>query len=164
MNKPLLGLDIDGVLNAFGDPFELPEHTELYVGGYWVLLNIDEQSKWITELQDHFDIVWATMWTHRANEYIAPILNVGPFPVIDHDDIPDTVDESTLRKIDGFKIATITPYIGDRPFAWIDDDISEIAHQWASERNAPTKLVRPDPMLGMQRKHVDQLIKWAEGL
>lgn len=164
MNKPLLGLDIDGVLNAFSDPFELPSHTEMHVGGYWVLLNIEEHSQWITELKEHFDIVWATMWTHQANEYIAPVLGIGPFPVIDHNQIPDSVDERTLGGIDSFKIATIDPYIGNRPFAWIDDDISHVAEQWASERDAPTKLVKPDPMFGMQREHIDELIEWAEGL
>lgn len=164
MNKPLLGLDVDGVLNAFGDPFELPSHTEMHVGGYWVLLNIEEHPRWITELKDHFDIVWATMWTHKANEYIAPVLGIGPFPVIDHNQILDSVDSRMLDGIDSFKIATIDPYIGNRPFAWIDDDISHAAKEWASERDAPTKLVRPDPMLGMQREHIDQLIEWAEGL
>lgn len=163
MSKPILGLDIDGVLNAFASPYDLPTHTEMYVGGFWVLLNTEDHPKWIAELEEYFDIVWATMWTHNANELIAPIMGIGPFPVIDHNDIPEWVDDSKLRGIDGLKIATIDPFVGDRPFAWIDDDISAVARKWAGERNAPTKLVKPNPTYGLQRDHIDQLIEWAKG-
>ncbi len=164
MNKPLLGLDVDGVLNAFASPYDLPTHTEAYVGGYWVLLNTEDHPKWIAELQEHFEIVWATMWTHNANEFIAPILDIGPFPVIDHNAIPESVDQRQLGSIDSLKIVTIDPFVGDRPFAWIDDDISVAAKTWASARTAPTKLVAPDPIYGIQREHVDELIAWAKGL
>jgi len=164
MTKPLLGLDVDGVLNAFADPYTLPTHTQAYVGGYWVLLNLDDHPKWITELQEHFDIVWATMWTHSANELLAPVLGIGPFPVIDHDRIPETVDDSVFKAIDSLKIVTIDPFVGDRPFAWIDDDINVAAKTWAQGRTAPTKLVAPDPIYGITRNHVDELIAWAKGL
>ena len=164
MNKPLLGLDVDGVLNAFSEPHLLPAYTEYHAGGYWVLMNMDQHPKWIAELEEHFEIVWATMWTHKANEFIAPILGVGPYPVIDHHNLPDNIDERKLHAIDSFKIATIDPYIGDRPFAWLDDDISVTAKTWASARSAPTKLVAPDSLIGFERQHVDELIEWAGSL
>jgi hypothetical protein len=164
MNKPLLGLDVDGVLNAFSEPHLLPDYTEYFAGGYWVLMNLGEHPQWIAELEEHFEIVWATMWTHKANEFIAPILGVGPYPVIDHHNIPDGVEWSDIATIDAMKVVTIDPYIGDRAFAWLDDDISIDAKTWADGRNGPTKLIAPDPLIGFERNHVDELINWAKSL
>lgn len=159
-DKPILGVDVDGVLNAFS-PDITSNYGQANGNGYLLNLNFIDHPEWLAELSEHFDLVWATMWCHDANHVIAPLLGIPPMPVIDHDkgDL-----DGPFQGIDHFKILTIDPYIGDRAFAWIDDDISWIAHEWAAERNGPTKLVAPDPDNGMQREHVDELIAWAKSL
>ena len=62
------------------------------------------------------------------------------------------------------KLRSVIEWIGDRPCAWIDDDLHEDADTWAAGRAVPTLLVHVDPAEGMARRHVDRLLAWARGL
>jgi len=55
-------------------------------------------------------------------------------------------------------------WVGDRPCAWIDDDLHEDAWTWAAGRSVPTLLIEVDMTEGIARRHVDRLLAWAAGL
>jgi hypothetical protein len=58
----------------------------------------------------------------------------------------------------------IDAYAGDRPAAWIDDNIDDSGRLWASERRAPTLLVETVAPVGLTDEHVGELLAWAAGL
>lgn len=56
-----------------------------------------------------------------------------------------------------WKLRDVRLYAGNRPCAWIDDDLGSDAFAWADERAAPTLLLRADPGVGMTEQHERQL-------
>ena len=73
--RPLLLLDVDGVLNPLGvrdwpgfTPHDLGEPGT--AGHMRVLLSLDH-GRWLSALVDYFDLVWATSWERDADLLIA---------------------------------------------------------------------------------------------
>jgi hypothetical protein len=79
MDRPLLYLDIDGVLNPVCPTAAFTAHDIL---DYTVLL-CDDHPAWLRELADMYTLVWATTWEHDANRHIAPLLGLDPLPVVE---------------------------------------------------------------------------------
>ena len=135
--RPLLLVDIDGVLNVYG--------VEACPDGYreYDLFPEDDDptrlatvhGDWLTELGGVFDLVWASAWGIRANELIAPILRIRPLPFVPMPEIPFPARD---------KVPAIDAYVGDMPVAWLDDVVVDEAVAWASERTASTLLVEVD--------------------
>jgi hypothetical protein len=157
--KPLLFVDVDGVLSLYGFEAgsELPGPFH-WVDGVAHCIPPDSGPR-LTRLADSYELVWATGWEEKANEYLPSILGLpfGPLPYLDFDG----------RAVFGtahWKVDTIDRYAGDRPLAWIDDHLDETCETWAAERFAPTLLVRTAPASGMTDAHVDELLAWAGGM
>ncbi|WP_282203719.1 HAD domain-containing protein [Kitasatospora fiedleri] len=72
MGKPLLYLDVDGVLNpVFPSPDDdFDAHTLL---GYSVLLS-PRHGDWLRELADRYELVWATTWENAPTLHLVPDL------------------------------------------------------------------------------------------
>src|SRR5204863_29046 len=111
--RPLLFLDVDGVISLFGfaagDP---PPGTFHWVDG--VMHCIDETAgERIRTLSEHYEIVWATGWEEKANEYLPHLLNlhVTELPVLTFDGRARS--GSSHRKIDA-----IDEYARGRAAAW----------------------------------------------
>jgi HAD domain in Swiss Army Knife RNA repair proteins len=157
--KPLLFVDVDGVISLYG--FEAG--TELPGPFHWVdgvahCIPRDSGPR-LTRLAESYDLVWATGWEEKANEYLPAILELpfGPLPYLNFDG----------RAVFGsahWKLDTIDRYAGDRPLAWIDDHLDEACEAWAAERFAPTRLVKTAPHSGITDEHVDELLGWAGGM
>jgi hypothetical protein len=62
---------------------------------------------------------------------------------------------------EGWKLPSIRRYVGDRPFAWVDDDISLEAHRWAERRSAPTLLLDIGADCGLGEEDVERLLAFA---
>jgi hypothetical protein len=156
VQKPLLLIDVDGVLNPWvrgGDP--IPEgYITHRVGGQIVLL-ADHHGEWLRELADHFDLAWVTTWEAEADALIAPIIDApAGLPYISFHERTD----------DGWtwKLPAVRRFVEDRPVACLDDDPGPDADEWATSRTAPTLLVMPDPELGWTREECDELIAFAK--
>jgi len=63
-----------------------------------------------------------------------------------------------------WKDDAIDEYAGDRPAAWLDDNIDETCTAWAEGRSAPTLLVETSPSEGLTDEHVSRLLAWADEL
>ncbi len=157
--KPLLFLDVDGVLSLFGFPNDSPAPGRFhFVDGIAHCIG-DRCGGRVERLLERFDVVWATGWEEKANEYLPRLL-----------DLPDLqlpVLSFGGRAVFGsahWKVDAVDEYAGDRPAAWIDDNLDETCHRWAEERDAPTLLVDTESADGLQDQHVDELLEWAERL
>jgi hypothetical protein len=156
--KPILALDVDGVISLFGfdGPLdEAPGRFHLISGMAHCIP--DETGQRLARLADAYEIVWATGWEDRANEMLPNILGLP-------DDLPFlTFDGRARFGTAHWKVEAIDEYAGDRPVAWIDDCLDETCHAWAQNRTGPTLLVPTDSDQGLTDAHVEALLAWAGG-
>jgi hypothetical protein len=145
-DRPLLLLDVDGVLLVVRSPGDEDEAIDDEPTLH------PEAGAWMAELADAFDVVWATTWEHMANHVVAPALGMASLPSIKFD-----MDHRRPTA----KLPSVIAWVGDRPCAWIDDDLHDDADTWAAGRRVPTLLVHVDMAEGMNRRHVDRLLAWA---
>jgi hypothetical protein len=148
---------VDGVISLFGFPNdrEAPGRFH-FVDGIAHCIGPDCGGR-LERLIERFDAVWATGWEEKANEYLPMLLGKPALrlPVVGFDG----------RAVFGsahWKIDAIDEYAGDRPAAWIDDNLDESCERWARDREAPTLLVRTEPATGLEEEHVERLLEWAE--
>jgi hypothetical protein len=155
--KPLLFVDIDGVLSLFGFQSDRrPQGMWVNVEGIVHLISASA-SEHLQRLADPFDLVWCSGWEEKANEHLlgALVLPVAlPF-------LTFSAQEGASRH---WKLAAIEAHAGDRPLAWIDDAHDDSCRAWAAERAAPTLLVSTDPADGLTIAHVEALERWAAGV
>lgn len=142
--KPLLFMDVDGVLNCFRDD------GEMFNAGTadWCCVPPGTQDR-LKILVKHFDPVWATAWFGRANVLREP-LNLGPkpWPHIEWNQ---------------FKLTEILKFAKDRPWAWVDDDANfELDELGWTTLMVPGLVVEPDPNFGLNDQHVEQLVQYAK--
>ncbi len=162
MEKPLLLLDVDGVLCPFGCSTP-PEGYSRNPGNPWVWYSA-ENGRRLRELEDRFDIVWATMWEHDANDVIAPLHGLGQYPVIMFSTRPMDWGDAGDLEFNTYKLPSVMEFIGDRPFAWVDDHLWEDAFYWAEQRDKeiPSLLIRPQPYEGITEDTFEQLTEFAK--
>jgi hypothetical protein len=156
LNRPLLFLDVDGVLNPFGDvcPLGYVEQDLFPDEDEPVRIN-PEHGAWIRELLDTFDVTWATGWNDEANRLLGPVLNIPALPVVTMPTPPFPPGE---------KMPRVAAHAGDRPAVWIDDAHPADTVAWCERRAAPTVLIVVDAATGLTRDHVDRAIDWASRL
>jgi hypothetical protein len=159
--KPLLLVDVDGVLSLFSGPGEeapiRPDthfHNEHGMGH---LIALDNCARLAT-LQDSYDLVWATGWEEKANDELLRIVGLPErLPVISFDKGKGKYDHQAH-----WKLGAIEDFIGDRPTAWLDDALDEACFEWATERTFPTLLVKVESRVGLDDEACRQLKDWAE--
>jgi hypothetical protein len=79
-SRPILLLDVDGVLNPFpSTPVGYDEYSFFEEDEEPVRLNL-EHAKWLHQLATKFDIVWASSWGQTANQLIAPVFGLANLP------------------------------------------------------------------------------------
>ncbi|MFE9426855.1 HAD domain-containing protein [Kitasatospora sp. NPDC006697] len=167
--RPLLYLDVDGVLNPV-QPVPVDDFAAHELAGYRVWLSA-RHGEWLAELAEVYEICWATTWQDEANRLIAPLLGLGPLPVVrvvGYRRQPGDPRIRLMELISGAKWAPLLRYAEGRPFAWVDDVIPP--------RLVRNSLLRRDRLLlpvdarfGLQRHHVEQLLarppraRWGRG-
>jgi hypothetical protein len=156
MARPLLLLDVDGVLNPYGAHTCPPGFTDhdLFPGEEPVRINPDH-GPWIIELATTFDVTWATGWNDHANHLLAPLLRIPTLPVL-------AMPPAPFLPAD--KVGPIAALSQRRPAAWIDDLHTPEALAWRDARPAPTLLITTDPAVGLTRESVDRALTWARNL
>jgi hypothetical protein len=157
-SRPLLLIDVDGVISLFGfDPARPPAGRFQLVDGITHFLS-GTAGGCLVELMEAFELAWCTGWDDKANDYLPFALGLpGPLPLVTFDglDRPSSAH---------WKLAGIDAYAGARPLAWVDDAHDERCTEWARTRTAPTLLLATDPAIGLTGEHVAQLLAWARTL
>jgi hypothetical protein len=154
--KPLLFVDIDGVLSLFGFASDSrPPGSWLNVDGVVHLISATG-AKHLHRIAARFELVWCSGWEEKANEHLLTLLSLPrPLPFL------------TFPAQEGarhWKLPAIEAHAGDRPLAWVDDAHDDACRDWAAAREAPTLLVTTDPPAGLGDAHVAALERWAATL
>jgi hypothetical protein len=163
--KPLLLLDVDGVLNPYATRSErVPEgYTTHQLAGDPVRLNPSHGPMLLEFAEKHeMALAWATIWEHEANASIAPILGLPELPVVD---LGWQRTVSGLFQTDHWKFDGVLEFAGDRPLAWLDDDFFMFGSsmEWfLGQRGAdrPTLLRDIDPVVGLLPEDLDAIAEW----
>ena len=156
-DRPILFVDVDGVISLFGFP-----HRGDPPGRFHSIDGIPHcighrAGERLRRLAERFELVWATGWEEKANEYLPFLLELeGP-------ELHSlTFDGRVAGGPAHWKIEAIEEYAANRPAAWIDDNLDDRARRWAEERPAPTLLVPTDSAVGLDDEHVERLLEWAD--
>jgi hypothetical protein len=155
-DRPVLAVDVDGVISLFG--FEGPVGE---LGGRFHLIDgmahciSDTAGPQLLRLGEVYELVWATGWEARANDHLPLILGLeSELPVL-------TFDGRARFGTAHWKLEALDEYAGGRPLAWVDDSLDHSCHEWAARREAPTLLCPTESHLGLTEAHTEALLAWA---
>lgn len=167
--KPMLLIDIDGPLNPYAAltrrrvPEGYTRHRMRPTG--WtsgpalpVLLNPGHGEE-LLALAGRYELIWATTWKDEANEWIGPHLGLPALPYIDWPEMHGSAPDGTY-----WKTRYVVEYAAGRPFAWVDDEITDRDRAWVAEHGAggESLLLHIDPRVGLERADFDTLAAWAD--
>ncbi|HVY77175.1 MAG TPA: hypothetical protein VG898_01570 [Solirubrobacterales bacterium] len=156
MSRPILAVDIDGVISLFGSEQEPDRtHTQFQlVDGVPHLLSLPAGDR-LRRLSEHFELTWASGWEDKANFYLPTILGLPELPHVSFD---------VAARAGGahWKLGPLEEFAGGRPLAWIDDNFDESCFEWAQRREQPTLLVPTETHLGLEEAHVAALEAWVQ--
>jgi len=163
-DRPLLLVDIDGVISLFGGT-ESPSGNP-FAGRAGSFHSIDGMPHFLSstaaahllDLQRHFELAWCSGWEEKANEHLPHLLGLPPgLPFL-------RFERSVGRANAHWKLAAIDEFAGVRTLAWIDDALNRACHEWAAARSAPTLLVQTEPDRGLTEREAELLGAWAREL
>ena len=125
--RPVLAVDVDGVISLFGFDGPLDQ-----VSGRFHLIDgmahciSDRAGPQLLRLGEVYELVWATGWEDRANDLLPLLLGLpGELPVLR---FGGRARFGTAH----WKLEALDDYAGERPLAWIDDSLDESCHAWAA--------------------------------
>ncbi|MGW7406957.1 HAD domain-containing protein [Streptomyces sp. NPDC054833] len=156
----LLFLDVDGPLIPFGatdHPYPLYEAAGVparAVADHPLLSRIDPAlGPRLAALG--CELVWATTWMDDANDVVSPWLGLPPLPVVEW---PDEVEPPPLLH---WKTRPLVAWAADRPFVWLDDEITEADRAWvAAHHHRPALLHRVEHSYGITDTDLTTVTEW----
>jgi len=169
--KPLLLVDVDGCLNAFGYGFKRdidPDDPSTWDGdfedvfeaeGYIIRVPKGTKER-MTRLLELYDGVWATTWRFKAGPQLSPHLGFGAdWPVI------DVKDSNAFQSVQTWKLPSVGAWCNKNTdggkIAWMDDDLHFDAEEWA-DRNG-FFLAHCNPEVGLSEETTVAHEEYARG-
>jgi hypothetical protein len=95
------------------------------------------------------DLVWATTWESEANECLAPLLGLPQLPVVTWLEPSDEPEPAALH----WKTRMLVEWAAGRPFAWLDDEITDADRTWAEAYHPARTFHLPPPRRPPPRPH-----------
>jgi hypothetical protein len=154
-DKPLLAVDIDGVVSLFGfdkGAGQPPGEFHL-IDGMLHCIAMDTGPR-LNRLAKSYELVWASGWEDRANDHLPTILGVSELPYLKFD---GRAQFGTAH----WKLDAIEEYASERPLAWVDDSLDRSCYEWSEGRAAPTLLVPTESDVGLTDGQVEALEAWV---
>lgn len=188
-DKPYLFLDVDGPLNPWAaKPHRRPEGYTTYrmLPPSWRASEerrLTEQGRpvasvkplrvWLNSghgaelLALPFTLVWATTWGQEANEWIGPRIGLPELPVVEWPEgarpAPSPYWQAEPEVY--WKTRTIVEYAAGHPFAWVDDEITELDVEYVDKHHdGKSMLLEVSPRLGLLEPDFMTLATWAESI
>lgn len=169
--QPLLFLDVDGPLIPFGATREqLPDGYPTYESGHTPrepdanpLIPRINPAHGPRLLALPCDLVWATTWMSDANDCIAPWLGLPELPLVSW---PESAGSAGSADEDAryglhWKTRPLLGWAAGRPFAWVDDEITDTDEAWVeAHHSGPALLCRVDPRRGITDEDYATLGSW----
>ena len=125
-DRPLLAVDIDGVISLFGfdqpiepgraNPEDAPGEFHL-IDGMLHCIALETGPR-LNRLAESYELIWASGWEDRANDHLPGILGVPELPYL-------TFDGRARFGTAHWKLEAFEEFSGNRPLAWIDDSLDE---------------------------------------
>ncbi len=189
MTRPLVLLDVDGVLNAvpyFGrsEAWADWQVGEAAAAGSrfritWSPSVVNAVLSW----RESADVQWLTTWGHDANASLRHLVGLPELPVAGTHE--DAADPAGAADAEAGAHAAVTPAAPDpltgrwwkfdvvrrlvqecpdRRIVWIDDDLArqEDIRTWM-RRTAQCLLVAPEPSSGLTSAHLDSVAAFLRG-
>ncbi len=177
--RPTLLVDVDGPLNPYAaKPHRRPEGyaTHRLMTPRWRAAERRRLNEWglphkaVTPLRvwlnpAHgpalaelpFDLVWATTWEEEANTFLAPLLGLPTLPFIRWPDPRPEPEDGVF-----WKTPEIVAWAHGRPFAWVDDQITDADRAWVQAHHDGPALLHPvDPKSGLTADDFTRLTDWV---
>jgi hypothetical protein len=154
-DKPILAVDIDGVISLFGfeEQGQTPPGEFHLIDGMLHCISMPTAGM-LNRLGETFELIWASGWEDRANDHLPNIMGVPELPFL-------TFDGRAVFGTAHWKLEALEEYSGSRPLAWIDDSLDNSCYEWAERRSAPTLLVPTESSRGLEEGHVAALESWV---
>jgi hypothetical protein len=158
VSRPLLAVDVDGVISLFGFDEPPPGSAARFqlVDGMMHCISLGAGRR-LLRLSEHFEMVWATGWEQKANDYLPDILGLPELPYL-------TFGGASRFGSAHWKLGPLDEYGSGRALAWIDDSFDQSCYEWAQNRDEPTLLVPTESALGLEDAQTEALIAWTKGL
>lgn len=172
--KPILFLDVDGVLNGATATYreylldvareELPRNDfvnrpQADVVSFRVRFD-NSLGQLLGELGEYYELVWATTWEELANKYLSPLLGLDQLGTVPLSLEPASDHELFCHRVAQWKWRALVRYADGRAFAFVDDKAWELADEYGSGRGLWPVVVVPDYLLS--RAEVDILVAEAK--
>ena len=160
-DKPLLFVDIDGVLSLWGFASDTrPPGAFHNVDGVIHFLSSDAGMHLpALALARRFDLVWCSGWEEKADERLPHALALPRrLPLLTFARNPGR--SGAHRKLDAIDAHAAA----GRPVARIDDAHDGAGDAWAAARDAPTLLVATSPAAGLDAVAAGELRAWPADL
>ncbi|GAA1548958.1 HAD domain-containing protein [Actinomadura kijaniata] len=161
MQRPLLFLDVDGPLLPFGeDPRRGPRATA--VGSHLARL-VPEVGRRLAALP--CELVWATTWEDAANDELAALIGLPWLPVVSWPEPSDEHEHEDRWFGLHWKTRTLVSWAAGRPFAWVDDEITDADRDWVSAHHRGRALLhRVEASRGLSDEDFAALDRWFRAL
>ncbi|MGK5550066.1 HAD domain-containing protein [Actinomadura kijaniata] len=159
--RPLLFLDVDGPLLPFGeDPQRGPRAA---AADSRLARLVPGVGRRLAELP--CDLVWATTWEDAANDEIAARIGLPRLPVVNWPE-PSGEQEREDRWFGlHWKTRTLVSWAAGRPFAWVDDEITDADRDWvAAHHRGRALLHRVEAFRGLSDEDFAALDQWLRAL
>lgn len=166
-SRPLLFLDVDGVLIPFGGPRQHPVYPPApppEAGTSPLLARINPghgpRPKALA-----CELAWATTWADDANQHIAPRLGLPRLAVVTWPEASAAAEEEQdERQGLHWKTRALVRRAAGRAFAWADDEITSTDRNWVAANHPGQALLhRVDPTVGLTDAHYLALGRWVRG-
>jgi hypothetical protein len=160
--RPVVFLDVDGVLNAVPydrDPEGFDDFERAQCLHFWITYS-KKMGERLAALDA--DLMWLSTWGSDANNYIGPLFGWYPLGVVGR----SVYD----RQSSWWKSFAARRFLADypRPFIWLDDDLT-LAQQsgaidWVDNYKLPKLLIAPVTHRGLLPEHLERIETWIADL